>query len=289
LLDLGAWGEARSHFAAALAIADEIRSSFWLTMVSSGLASTLVAAGDVTGAAAVLDAAFLPERPMRTLAQRRLWSSWVEAQLSLTSADANAAALDTLDRLYAATPHLEDEGDVPRFAALKARALAEAGQVDQAVDVLNAARRTAESLGLRPMLARLQADLASLLYRTGQRDRAESEARAGRALIEEMAAAIPAGPLRDGYLAMAINQLPEPLRVQRRRTGDEPLTPREREIAAMIARGLTNREIAAKLYVGERTVESHVRNALQKFGFVSRSQIAAWASEQGLLVQPDGT
>jgi len=139
------------------------------------------------------------------------------------------------------------------------------------------------------MLARLQADLAFLLYRTGQRDRAESEARAGRALIEEMATAIPAGPLRDGYLAMAINQLPEPLRVQRRRTGDEPLTPREREIAAMIARGLTNREIAARLYVGERTVESHVRNALQKLGFVSRSQIAAWASEQGLLVQPDGT
>ena len=226
---------------------------------------------------------------MRTLAQRRLWSSWVEAQLALTSAEASAAALDALDRLYDATPNLEAEGDVPRFAALKAWALVEAGQVDQAIAVLDAARRTVESLGLRPTLARLQANLASLLYRTGQRDRAETEARAAHALIEEMATTIPAGPLRDGYLTMAINRLPEPLRGQRRRTGDEPLTPREREIAAMVARGLTNREIAAKLYVGERTVESHVRNALQKLGFVSRSQIAAWASEQGLLAQPDGT
>ena len=286
--DLGAWDQARFQLETALALATEIRSLIWQNLVRSGLASTLIALGDLTGARAVLDAASLPELPMRTLFQRRLWSSWVELQLAQVPADASTA-LAILDRLYAATPDLRDAGDVPRLAELRARALAIAGQVDQAIDVLDAAMRTAESLALRPILARLQAQLASLLYRTGQRDRAEIEAKAHRALIEEMAATIPAGPPRDGYLAMAIGRLPEPLRGQRRRPGDEPLTRREREIAAMIARGLTNREIAAKLYVGERTVESHVRNALQKLGFVSRSQIAAWASEQGLLVQPDGT
>ncbi len=288
LFDLGAWEHARSHLEAALAIATRIRSRLWQNLVGSGLASTLIALGDLGGAQVVLDAAFLPERPVRTMSHRRLWSSWVELQLAHHPPDASAA-LAALDRLYAATPNLRDAGDVPRLAELNARALAAAGEEDQAIAMLDAARRTAESLGLRPTLARLQANLASLFYRTGQRVRAETEARAAHALIEEMAEAIPAGPLREGYLTMAIAQLPEPLRGQRRRTGDEPLTAREREIAGLIARGLTNREIAAALFIGERTVESHVRNALQKLGFVSRSQIAAWASEQGLLLPTNGT
>jgi non-specific serine/threonine protein kinase len=86
---------------------------------------------------------------------------------------------------------------------------------------------------------------------------------------------------------MATARLPEPSRSPRTRTADDPLTPREREIAGLIARGMTNREIAAALFVGERTVESHVGNTFQKLGFSSRSQIAAWASEHGLL--PPGT
>ena len=162
--DLGSWDEARSQFEAALALANEIRSPLWLNIVSSGLASTLIAQGDLTGAMSVLDAAFLPERPMRTLAQRRLWGSWVEVQLALETADANAAALDVLDRLYSLTPNLQDGGDVPRLAELKARALAASGQLGPAITLLRAAKRTAESMGLRPTRARLQAELATLLF-----------------------------------------------------------------------------------------------------------------------------
>ena len=61
-----------------------------------------------------------------------------------------------------------------------------------------------------------------------------------------------------------------------------PLTSREREVAALVARGLTNREIAAALVVTERTAETHVQNILNKLGFTSRTQVAAWAVEQGL-------
>ncbi len=66
--------------------------------------------------------------------------------------------------------------------------------------------------------------------------------------------------------------------------GTEPsmLTPREREVVPMIAKGLTNREIAARLVVSERTAETHVQNILNKLGFTSRAQVAAWAVEQGL-------
>ncbi len=60
------------------------------------------------------------------------------------------------------------------------------------------------------------------------------------------------------------------------------LTPREREVAALVARGLTNRQIAAKLVVTERTAETHVQNIFNKLGFTSRAQVAAWTVEQGL-------
>jgi non-specific serine/threonine protein kinase len=55
------------------------------------------------------------------------------------------------------------------------------------------------------------------------------------------------------------------------------LTPRQREVAALIAMGLTNREIASRLVVAERTAEGHVQGILNKLGFYSRSRIAAWA------------
>ncbi len=60
------------------------------------------------------------------------------------------------------------------------------------------------------------------------------------------------------------------------------LTAREREVAALVARGLTNRAIAARLVIAERTAEGHVQNILNKLGISSRAQIAAWAVAQGL-------
>jgi DNA-binding NarL/FixJ family response regulator len=67
------------------------------------------------------------------------------------------------------------------------------------------------------------------------------------------------------------------------------LTRREDEIAALVAQGLSNKQIAAKLVVSERTVESHIWNILNKLGFNSRVQIASWAAtEQPLASAPKG-
>ena len=55
-----------------------------------------------------------------------------------------------------------------------------------------------------------------------------------------------------------------------------PLTCRECEVAALIAHGLTNREIAERLVVSERTVHSHVRAILRRLALKSRAQIATW-------------
>ena len=59
-----------------------------------------------------------------------------------------------------------------------------------------------------------------------------------------------------------------------------PLTSREREVAALIARGLSNRQIAETLVVAERTVTNHVEHIFDKLGFRSRAQVAAWITEQ---------
>ena len=62
----------------------------------------------------------------------------------------------------------------------------------------------------------------------------------------------------------------------------QTLTRRETEVAGLVARGLTNRDIAAQLFLSVRTVEVHVDHILTKLGFRTRTQLAAWAYEEGL-------
>jgi DNA-binding NarL/FixJ family response regulator len=68
----------------------------------------------------------------------------------------------------------------------------------------------------------------------------------------------------------------------------DALTRREKEIAALVAQGLSNRQIAQELYLSERTIEHHVSRILRKLELASRTEIAAWATEQRLIVlNPD--
>jgi len=64
------------------------------------------------------------------------------------------------------------------------------------------------------------------------------------------------------------------------------LTTRERQVAAQIAQGKSNQEIAAELFIGLKTVEAHVTRILSKLGFTSRAQVAAWAVAKGLAEAP---
>lgn len=62
-------------------------------------------------------------------------------------------------------------------------------------------------------------------------------------------------------------------------TAGTTLTARELEVAALVAEGLTNKDIAARLYLSERTAEGHLEHIRDKLGFSTRSQIATWYTQ----------
>jgi DNA-binding NarL/FixJ family response regulator len=65
-------------------------------------------------------------------------------------------------------------------------------------------------------------------------------------------------------------------------SADQPpvaLTPREKEVALLVAQEMTNRQIASTLTLSEHTVATHVRNVLKKLGLHSRNQVAARVTE----------
>jgi len=82
--------------------------------------------------------------------------------------------------------------------------------------------------------------------------------------------------------ALAFLELSEPAAHEPPPIRTGPLTPREREVAALVAGGLSNRAIAAELVITEATTERHIRNIFDKLGLTSRAQLAVWAHEHGL-------
>jgi predicted ATPase/DNA-binding CsgD family transcriptional regulator len=81
----------------------------------------------------------------------------------------------------------------------------------------------------------------------------------------------------DEAIAFSLNEEPAPVAPEE---SPNPLTRREREIAGLIAEGLTSRAIADRLVISVRTVETHTEHILAKLGVRSRVQVATWVSQQ---------
>jgi predicted ATPase/DNA-binding NarL/FixJ family response regulator len=147
---------------------------------------------------------------------------------------------------------------------------AAAGDHVRAARLLGAAAAARQSIGTR---------LAGLAYLRTHHDACE---RAARSAIgaEAFEAAYQAGTRMSETQAISYAAPSKPARQAPGRAKAAPaLTSRELEIADLVARGLSNQEIADVLVIARRTAETHVGHILAKLGFTTRAQIAAWACE----------
>ncbi len=273
---------ARQCLEQALLLAQEMNSPFWVGMVMGQLALTSILQQELVRAESLLDAASGSDAPTQTMAQRIIWC--VRAELSLAQGDPNRA-LQIIHQLKASATNVSNESDIPRLSHMHGVALMMLQQTAEAETALQAAQAGAMTQGTRPLLWRISIDLGKL-YQAQLRDEEAALAFAtAQELIEELAAPIPDMSLRTHFLHQATALIPRQEPLPPRRAAKNlfgGLTEREREVAALIAQGKANREIAEVLVVNYRTIEKHIENILSKLGFTSRAQIAVWASEKGL-------
>jgi non-specific serine/threonine protein kinase len=139
----------------------------------------------------------------------------------------------------------------------------------------------------RPLLtAQIRLELARTLSRVGDAGAARVEAEAALATFTKLrvTAEIAAG---HELLAALQRHSPAPSVAPLHPAGAvEKLTKREGEIAALVADGLTNREIAQRLFLSIRTAETHVDRALGKLGFRTRTQLATWMQREESVIAP---
>ena len=106
---------------------------------------------------------------------------------------------------------------------------------------------------------------------------------------DEVAAAVRAAHAGEVHLDAAVARLlAQRMRTKQTAPDDlvEPLTDREREVLALLAQGLSNKEIGARLFITERTARTYVSNILGKLGLASRTQAALWAVEHKIADSP---
>jgi DNA-binding CsgD family transcriptional regulator len=149
------------------------------------------------------------------------------------------------------------------------------GDTAGAVSALAAALDPIDPVLYVPTLGSLRTALAAALLITG--DRVAALAAAHQAVAD---LALWPGWRRDRAEALVRRLEGNGARV------DGELTPREREVAALIAEGLTNSQLAERLYISPKTAAVHVSNILMKLGLSSRAEVAAWAVRHGVVLQP---
>ena len=143
---------------------------------------------------------------------------------------------------------------------------ARSGQARRAAQLLGAAETVRTGAGARvmPFLAPLMAQAEASAIAALGASRFEAEFKAGSRLSRDAAVRLALG--EPAHVAAAASD----------RAGAALLSKREAEVARLVADGLSNKEIGARLFISEHTVDSHVRSILNKLGVNSRAQIAAW-------------
>jgi predicted ATPase/DNA-binding CsgD family transcriptional regulator len=195
------------------------------------------------------------------------------ASLALDRGDARAATTACAESLRLSNA-LQDKRGAARTLEGCAKLLAATGQAEPALELCALADALLASLGAR----RAPPDQASFEALRARLQKASGSALStavfyGAADLDLDRVVARALTLLDAPRELPSPELPPAI------SNGHPLTRREREVAALIARGLTNRAIAERLVIAERTADTHVSNILGKLGLDTRVQIAAWAIE----------
>lgn len=270
---------------AGLGVAADIGSAWWTGNLRAYLALACLLKGAVPRAEAVLQAGIAREQASRNAPERRMIWAWGEVALAQGDPE---EALRLVEHLLDTTPGPTTTQPIPQLLYLRGKALLALQRGPEAMQVLEEAKRGALARQERPLLWQIHGALGHAYQRAGQRDQAQGEFAAARSIIAALAATIDDAAIRERFSRSALTCVPREGRLLARRIEAEQfggLTRRERAVAALIAQGKTNREIADALVVGERTVETHVSNILSKLGVTSRRHIAAWAFDKGLRLQ----
>ena len=268
----------RGDLDAALAVAEgsvdlaqRLDDSALTTIARAVLGAVLVARGEPARSRPLLDAYDLEP------GWRCRWTPpLVEADLALGDASAAAAHADQATALAESTPLAG-----PRAAAGRAQALVALarGETARAVELAGAAVADAERVDGALDVARARL-IAGRALAASDRDGALREL----AAAEHVAATAGAARVRD-------EALQEQRRLGRRvgRGGERgragggvgALSPRECEVAGLVADGRTNREIAARLFLSEKTIETVLSRVFRKLGVRSRAEVAARVAAAG--------
>jgi len=262
--------------------ARELGSAWWIGNSTTDLANAYLLNDDTGRARWTLDSIPLRVDGSHTLIERRML--WARGNLLLAE-NKPAEALRIAEHLLDSISSGNQSGSIPALLKLKGEAFIALEQLEQARQALEGAKGGAEGREALPLLWQIHCLLGGLYKGQKNAEGAEKEFASARQLIQNLGASIEEEQLREEFIQSACESLPKEKIVSKRQSEAEKfggLTPRERDVARFLAQGKSNREIAERLVLSERTVENHVGNILTKLGFSSRAQIAVWVVEKDL-------